>query len=565
MNEDPCAGEPDGEAHRSFMTPDSSLSVPVATPVRRLLSIQDEEDLEEALAEVEAPVAAQAVALAPTLEQKTTLLWAMEDRQRRDALDLVPPPLVAALVQNLEDDNRYLLGDLSLEQFRALMTLCSPERKWYWITTALSFTDARANLLPLLMPTRELVEILLTRAEFEEHLRTLAEYPIENQRIPGEMLDDPAQALVDLFGPDNLLRQFPVSENGLAQVLQTILTYDADRYVDIIRAGLRALNYQENRPEEWDDLTEAPVLLDHLEPIERAGGTDEPTTDPLTYEVGPPVALVPIAASPLARLADGLAPAVAQRVAGDLQQLYIRQAVAEGGSFLEADLRRVARSIEAYLLLGLRAEAGDSPEAQSGVLGNRPLHRVSQSGARVIEGLRQVAFRLRPLERVLSPEQRSLLNSLARPRMTTVDGVPRLQLLPAGNLPADVDVETAATMLQEVTAWTALARVLGLDRTVKALEAAGGVVPLLEELAMTAAFFGRIALGLTEPEDRRRFTQRFLSRVEREPLPEAREAVRRAVEAWASEHNTEPGPVAALLNAALDRLGAAALRGEDHP
>src|SRR3712207_6277994 len=226
--------------------------------VDALLAIRDEEALETALASADPWLAARAVAAAPSLEQKTTLLWAMEDRQRREALELVPPALVGALVQNLEDDNRYLLGDLSLEQFRALLALCSLERKYYWVVTALSFTDARANALPLLLSTRELVEILMTRAEFEEHIRAIGDYPIEHARVSPDLLTDPAQTLVDLLGAEKLLRHFPVPDPALEQVLQTILDYDSDRYVDLVREGLREADYAENHPLEWETLTEDP-------------------------------------------------------------------------------------------------------------------------------------------------------------------------------------------------------------------------------------------------------------------------------------------------------------------
>ena len=74
-------------------------------------------------------------------------------------------------------------------------------------------------LLPLLLTTRELAEILITRAEWEEHLRALGDYPIEDARLPSEMMDDPAQALVDLFGSENLLRQFPIADTELAGVI----------------------------------------------------------------------------------------------------------------------------------------------------------------------------------------------------------------------------------------------------------------------------------------------------------------------------------------------------------
>src|SRR5690349_6066493 len=125
------------------------------TAVEALVSIEgDEEALETALSAASPAIAARAVAAAPSLQRKTALLWAMDDRQRREALELLHPALIGALVQNLEEDNRYLLGDVSLEAFRSLLRLCSPERKYYWVLTALSFTDARANALPLLLTTR---------------------------------------------------------------------------------------------------------------------------------------------------------------------------------------------------------------------------------------------------------------------------------------------------------------------------------------------------------------------------------------------------------------------------
>src|SRR4051794_5087077 len=173
-------------------TPSTDLPARNASSaIETLLATEDEEALEAALASAGPVLAARAVGAAPTLERKTELLWAMDDRQRRETLDLVHPALVGALVQNGEEDNRYLLGDLSLEAFRALLDLCSPERKYYWLTTALSFTDARANALPLLLPTRDLVDIFLTRAEFEEHLRAVADYPLEDARVPPEMMADP--------------------------------------------------------------------------------------------------------------------------------------------------------------------------------------------------------------------------------------------------------------------------------------------------------------------------------------------------------------------------------------
>ena len=486
---------------------------------------------------------AHALCAAPTLEQKTALLRTMERRQRREALELVPAALVGALVQNLEEENRYLLGDLSLEQFRSLLSLCGSERKFYWISTALSFTNARANVLPLLLSTRELVDILRTRPEFEEHLRSLGDYPLEDSRLPPEALTDPAQALVDLFGAEGLLRQFPVADRELDAVLRTILAYDPDRYVDLVRKGLHDADYAGNHPLEWDALTADPVLLDRLERIEPLRTEPLPDEAP-EPEAGPPLALIPVAAPSLARLAAALPPAERVRVASELQHLYLRQAVAEGGSFLREDLQRVAASVEAYLLLGLQAESGGRPEREAEVLAERPLHQVSRSGARVVESLRQVALRLAPLRKVMSPEQRALVGSLASPQFTLgADGAPCIRLHPTGTL----DLSTAAALLQEAAAWTELARSVGLARTEQRL--AGSSVDLfLEELALAAVLFGRLEAGLVEPSDRARFTRRYVARGSRALHPEARAGLRRAV---------GDQPVISLLERALERVAQA--------
>lgn len=526
-----------------------------------LLALEDEEALETALAAAPPAVTVGAIATAPSLEQKTTLLWAMEDRQRRDTLEHLPPALVGALVQNLEEDNRYLLGDLSLEQFRALLALCNPERKYYWITTALSFTDARANALPLLLPTPELAEILLTRAEFEEHLRTLGDYPLEDQRLPPDLMQDPAQTLVDLFGAENFLRVFPIADDRLAQVVQTILDFDADRYADIIRTGLHQSDYGENHPLEWDALTEDPVLLDELPKVEVPVLDLEEEAEADTEAL--PLALVPVTAPPLARLAASLAPAARSRVGAELQQLYIRQAVAEGGSFHLADLARIARSVEAYLLVGLRAEAGGAPDREADILTHRPLRAVSRNGARIIEGLRQVAYRIAPLEAVLDPGQQAFVRSLLKPRLILgPDGSPRLALLPAEALPESVDVPTATAMTEHLARWSAVARGLGLERTARALKEAGSTEQLLGQLVLGAVLYGRVEPGLAEERDRATLAARYLSPEEWTPLPEARANLARAASAWAAAAGIDPTSVLPLFDAELDRLAAAIARGE---
>src|SRR5207248_9656141 len=109
----------------------------------------DDDVLRETLAALPPDAAAGLVAAATGLEGKSRLLWRLDRPGRAAALDRLSAPLIAALIQNLEEPNLPLLGDLSLEQFQRLMDLCSPERRYPWLRWALSLEDARANALPL--------------------------------------------------------------------------------------------------------------------------------------------------------------------------------------------------------------------------------------------------------------------------------------------------------------------------------------------------------------------------------------------------------------------------------
>lgn len=476
--------------------------------VEQLLTLEDDEALEVALESASPASAALAVALAGSLERKTTLLWAMEDRQRRQVLELTHPAVIAALVQNLEDDNRYLLGDLSIEHFRRILGLCSPERQYYWLTTSLSFTDARANALPLLISTGQLVESLLTNPEFEQHLRILADYPIEDQRLPGELMTDPAQTLIDLFGAENLLTVFPIQDARLAAVLQMLLDLDQDRYVDLLREGFKRLDYQQNRPLEWEQLVESPILLSTLD---LTPGTLEVLPDePETGEPVQPVSLVPFGASSLVRVLTSLAPEDRLRVGVDLQYLSLRQAVAEGGSFRTDDLARVARSVQAYLVLGLQSLSEGDPAREAAMLAHGRVDRLHRRGAQMVEALRQVALRLQPLTAILDGPRRAFVRSLVHPRLTlSAEGAPRIAVLPGAHVAELLSLEEAAAALRQLAAWADLARAIGMSRTSQALTRLSTVDAVLMELAVSTLAYGRFEYGLPTGVDRAALRNRY--------------------------------------------------------
>lgn len=509
-----------------------------AAPLPELARLDSDEELEAALARLSPEETLQAVLATRGLEERTRLLWAMEDARRREVVEQLPSPLLAALIQNLEEDNRYLLGDVSVSAFRRLLQLCSPSRQYGWLQTALSFTDARANLLPLLLPTRELAELLLTRPAFERHVRALADYPLEEQRLPPELLLNPAQALVDLHSGELLVR-FPVDDPPLARLLQLILDTDPDRYADLLREALALLDYRENHPEEALDLTQAPVLVPEealdTEPESPVAGPGEPAPSPAGDS---PPGLVPLDGAPLeVLLASASGPERAAREA-EFEALCIRQAVAEGGSFLTRDLNRIARRVAAYVLLG-----GDGPLS---------LAQRLRRGERRVEGLRQIALRLRPIVDILPSRSRRLVAAL-HPPVLDLDssGRPCLQLPPDPGGEECVSLTDCRAGLEEARAWVALARHLGLDRTRAALTRSGGAEALIARIGQAAVLYGRVDPDLFEPADRIRFRSYVRARA---LLPQAEAALDRALEQAGPV--LEPQAVRSLLLAALRRTAA---------
>jgi hypothetical protein len=182
---------------------------------------------------------------------------------------------------------------------------------------------------------------------------------------------------------------------------------------------------------------------------------------------------------------------------------------------------------------------------------------VSQSGARVVERLRQVALRLQPLAGILGAEQRALLHSIIHPRLTTTeDGRPVLYLLPGDDLPDSVEIAEAGRLLQTVVAWTEIVRALGAAEVESRLRDGAGVAAILEELALAAVLYARVELGLATPDDFARFARRYVSPEEPDPDARARERLDRTIADWAAARQMDPALTLPLFVAALERVAA---------
>lgn len=507
-----------------------------------------------------------------SLEEKTRLLWSLTPMQREQVLDGISAPLIAALVQNLGESNLRLLGDISAVKYNDLLSMSDNGRKYAWLQAAMSLDDARAKALPLLTSNEDLVDALLSRLEYVDHVRAIGDAPIEHMRLPPEAMADPAQAILDLYGAD-LMRDFPVPEPGLARVLQQIIDYDPDRYADLIRRSLRKMRYAEEHADVERELREEPILLrwlpavpSHPDPTRGSPLSTQPSTR-TTPHFESTDAIVPLGmVQTLPGLAAGLDPERRASVERDLQALLVREAIAAGGSFAVDDLKPIVSRIEVGLLLGLEVLSPGPQAMGSGrVLGTVPLREILEAGAVRLEHLRQAAIRLRPFHGVLDDGQRSLLESLVLPQLVLgPDGQPGLAILAGeGGELAFAEIPALEGRLVGLAAWVAMARALGVTRTEAALSRCDDVDAVLAGAALTTVLYRRVDLELAELSDIIRFGHRYLTPRGAVRKPAAR-AIEEVTSGWAGAHDLDTAETLSLLRLGLERLADAA-RSPDSP
>jgi hypothetical protein len=536
-------------------------------PAHALLLLQEEEALQAAINAMEPEMAARAIGQAPTVDEKSRLVWALAPERRAEALDHLHPGFVGVLIQNRESENKALLGDLSREQFTRLLRYCSPERAYYWLTLATSLEDARANLLPLLVPIRELAAAMLTQPEFETHCQRIGDYSVEDLRLDLTDFRDLAFAIVTVFGADGMLREFPIRDRRLRQLCQTILDHEPEHYGELIHTALQLTDYEGNHSEEREVLQGAPVLLTELLSVNdersRAGlaRPEEKTGRPAAADIRNVPSLPVRQSAELMRAAAAELPAQRQgELSQEMQLLFLQEAAYAGGSFLQADLEEAAGRVQSYIQLGLAGlSEGDTGQAAQ-LLQEQRLRTLMESGARQVERLRQVALRLQPWREVLDKSQILLLESLEHPDLG-IEGendrpVLRLHRAPRAPAAGDIDLETARVELEAIDAWIALVRAVGKARITRH-KPDSDTGTLTRALVVAAVLYRLWDPALVEPADRERFRSTYLDPATGRWSAAAYRALAEAVRALAAERNLESTTIekiARLLSLAMDEL-----------
>jgi len=499
----------------------------------------DDDELVAAMGRLTPAQAARVLEAAPSLQDKTRLLWAMDRPKRADVLDRVPAGVFAALVQNMEDRNRYLLGCISIQGFRQVLDLCSPAQKYYWVALANSFSDEAANLLLLSIPIRDLAEMLMTVRDFRDHLDALADYE-----------------------PQGLSQPLPVTDPALKRVLETFIDLEEESFTDLIKCALEIRTYEMEHPEEAEIRFE-PIVLKELGSIPLPP-LRKPIPTALALESNPQESGLPVPTT--AHLPQRVSWSNSLASLGDerraqVQRQFLRLVQQEieglGGSFAEADIQRAMARARFYVQAGLAHLSSDDQEKAVQVLDALGAEEVSRAGMAVVEGFRQVAVRLLAFRALLDRKQVSLLESLCRPDVgvdETTGEVPVVYIREGGTgrLMGSTALADLPEALSDIADWVAVSRRLDRQQVEVAVASEhGGADAAAAALVIALAIYGRWDLGLADLDDVIEFKARHFDATMGRIRPEVRETLLAAAREWGGG---DAERVEYVLMRAVDRL-----------
>lgn len=413
---------------------------------------------------------------APTLPQKAELLWALPTAERHAALGELNADLIAAIIENQPEDNTALLGNLPATKFSEIVNIVPPEQGRRWLERAVTSGHLAAQMLPSLMNPRDLMPMIMTSPDVRralprllnfkraEEMRTLL-HPLEWKTSLDDLL---------LADAEELLKRAPIKNKHAKAVLQSLLDFFPELYLETIRLALDYAKYAEDHPEELADLTEMPFdlpsFLTEAPPVEAVAegeGADPPAPSANGHHAqgsAGATGMVPATGDPFLSLATSRLPEARREQLEEELKKLLRQEIVASGSFAQADLMRAAGRLLFGLRAGLAQVGGNSPETAAHILETRSLSEVALLGARVAERYRQRSLGLSGYKDWLDSQQKQFLAAMKTPEagMNPETGEPALYLAKRPSQPRE---EWTPTSLAEVDAklesigtWASLAR-----------------------------------------------------------------------------------------------------------
>ena len=416
-----------------------------------------------------AALAAAHVQSLPSLAAQAEALWQMPAPERHDALGQLPAPLVAALIEGAPEQNTGLIASLPAAKFQQIASLGTAEQGRAWLERAVGSGTLAGALLPSLMTASTLAEMLLTDPGMRQSLNRLLNYERAERWRQLLTTNEWHKNIDELLMADaeELLKKATIKNRALKAVLQSLLDFMPELYLETINMAMDRAKYAEDRPEEYDDLTLTPFGLPDVAgetPMVTVEAESAPTpviapgtdTSPLTE-------LIPEGGDPVFALATAGLTSVRKAQLEDQLKNLLRSEIVATASFAQADMERAAGRVLFYLRVGLES-FGPSVEDATRALETRHLNEISAIGARAAEEYRQRALGLSGLRDWLDGRQRQFLDALKQPEAGLHPQTREPVLWLAGR-PKQPRTEWLPTPLLEVTArlndvaaWGALAR-----------------------------------------------------------------------------------------------------------
>jgi hypothetical protein len=511
--------------------PESSVGLMAdpRTTVERLLHSEDETRVKAIMRSLTPEQAAHLVQYAPTSSDKARLLGAMERLQRAETLDHVAPTLFATLVENPETETDYLLGEVSLDRFRELLALCSPEQRFYWVSRAAAHNDIAAQLLTLLLPPKDLAEMLLTVPDFRKYFVALRTYE------PGQF------------------EEVPCKDPRLKAVLQFMADFDTDIYKTVMHAARDFMDWEHVNKEVTEEFVEPSPLRD----FEKYEAPDAELVAEVSHEVTTAQEEVQPSEGENALQAETVETTLAQtdftaltsnmltaerfqEIQSDLDAMIHREIVDAGGSFSPEALEQASGRVHCYLHFGLVRLAAGNPKGMARLLMERSLVSVMQAGMEYIEAIRQRALRIASMRDWFDKEQQVLLDGLLHPRVGTTPGSRTeyiFKLPSSGKRKEDrtaILISEAPELIEETAGWVTLAKRMpeGLIRRSLASSPAGAQA-FLGALAVAVTLYRRWDPTLIDLQDVYDFHDRMVDPAKSDLTAPGKEALDTAAERWA--------------------------------
>lgn len=406
---------------------------------------------------------------APTLAAKSEALLALPPDARHQALGALPAPLVAALIEGDPERNTALIANLPAAKFNQIVGLGTPEQGRRWLERAVGSGSLAGAILPSLLTANDLASMLLTDRDVRRALPKLLNFERAERWRQLLTTNEYHRNIDELLMADTeeLLAKAPFKNKEARAVLQSLLDFVPELYLETVQTALERAKYAEDRPEEFEDITATPFGLPEMVADMTANGNGHAAHldgDTAPAEVRSPLAdLLPEGGDPVfALVTSGLSPARKAQLEDQLKTL-LRQEIVATASFAQADMERAAGRVLFYLRAGIES-LGDTLGDATRALETRNLNEISALGAREAEGYRQRALGLAGLRDWLDSRQRQFLDAMKQPEAgihpETREPVLWLAARPKQERPEwnPVPLSEVAQRLDDIKAWGALAR-----------------------------------------------------------------------------------------------------------